>query len=735
MSPSLEQTGRLFSLDTPLGADVLLVRKLSGTEEICGLFQYTLELVSEDWNIDFDQIVGKSVTIGVRHSDDESFHYLNGIVSKFSQVPPVGRLAAYRAEVVPWLWFLTRTTNCAIWQKQEALEVIKSVFEKFGFRDYEDQTTVKRSKWFYCTQYRETACDFVKRLMEIEGIFFFFRHEQGRHVLVMADTPAAHKPSPYQSRLKYEHSFGTGFNAPADSVLSWQYDNEIRPGKYTHQDYNFKTPSRNLQTDAPSKIKQGGNDKFEIYDYPGSYELKPDGEEWARMRMEEEEMSHAVITATSNCRALYAGSRFELYGHDRRDQNTSYVITHIEHTAEEGSFIAGSDSGDPTYSNTIKAIPYSVPYRPERATENAQMAGVQVATVVGPQGEEIYTDEFGRIKIKFHWDRSPDEENSTCWCRVSQPWADEHFGAVFIPRIGEEVLVDFMEGDPDRPVIIGRLYNGEKMYPYKLPDKKTHSGIRSRSTKGGGADNFNEIHFDDQKGSELFSTQAEYNKADLVKNDALEEVRHDRMLRVKNDQKEHVDNDKTTHVSGNLTIKVDKDITIGTDSNLKVKVSSDATEQISGNYGQAVSGNVARTVSGNESINVSGNLTLQAGGVMHLKAAQIVLEADDVGISANGSFIDVNSATITIQGPMVLINSGGVPPMVAPAMPPMIPDVEMPAPPEIPDLNTMGDLGGLGGDESAQPTDSGSSGNDESGGSDPFLSDISGAGSQDSDAI
>ncbi len=735
MTPTLQQTGRLFSLDTPLGENVLLVRKMSGTEEISGLFQYTLELVSEDWNIDFDQIVGKSVTIGIRQSDEQSFHYLNGIVSRFSQVSQIGRLAAYRAEVVPWLWFLTRTADCAIWQNQEALTVIKSVFDKYGFRDYEDQTTVKRSKWAYCTQYRETACDFVKRLMEIEGIFFFFRHEQGRHVLVMADTPAAHKPSPYQSRVKYEHSFGPGFKAPADSVLNWQYDNEIRPGKYTHQDYNFKTPSRNLQTDAPSKIKQGGNDKLEVYDYPGSYELKPDGEEWARMRMEEEEMGHTVVSATSNCRSMSAGSRFELYGHDRRDQNTSYVVTHIEHSAEDGTFIAGSDSGEPSYSNNIKAIPYSVPYRPERATESAQMMGVQVATVAGPDGEEIYTDEFGRIKVKFHWDRSADDENSTCWVRVSQPWADDHWGAVFLPRIGEEVLVDFMEGDPDRPVIIGRLYNGEKMYPYKLPDKKTHSGIRSHSTIGGGADNFNEIHFDDQKGSELFSTQAEYNRADLVKHDSLEEIRNNRMLRVKNDQSEHVDNDKVTHVGGNLTIKVDQSITIGVDQNVNVNVSGNVAEQIGGNVAKSVGGNSGLSVGGNGDALISGNLTVESSATLHLKGGQLIIEAESIGITAGGSFITVNAAGVTIQGTMVLINSGGMPPMPGPGAMPDHPNVQMPAPPEIPDLTTMGDLGGPGGEESPQPPDSTPPGSDESGDSDPFLADISGVGSQDSDAI
>ncbi|HTP86197.1 MAG TPA: type VI secretion system tip protein TssI/VgrG [Bryobacteraceae bacterium] len=714
----MKQTGRLFHLDTPLGEDVLLVRRVTGEENISGLFHYELELVSDDFDVSFDQLVGKPVTLGIRQSDDESFRYLNGIVSKFALSSAEGRLAVYKAEVVPWLWLLTQTWDCRIYQDMEALAVIKDTFQRLGFQsgsDWEDQTTLKRTPWAYCTQYRETACDFVKRLMEIEGIFFFFRHEQDRHVLVMADAPSANKPCPYQSRMKYEYSFGRGYKSSEDSILEWRFHNEFKPGKYTQRDYNFRHPTRSLQAEAPSRIRQGGNDKYEVYDYPGSYEIQTDGDEWTRMRIEEEETPHAIATGKSNCRSMYAGFRFDLYNHDRRDQNMTWLITSVKMTGEEGTFVGGSDKGEGTYENTFTAIPYSVPYRPERKTTLSQMMGTQTARVVGPEGEEIYTDEFGRVKVKFHWDRSSDESNSSVWIRVAQPWAGANWGYMWIPRIGQEVIVDFMEGDPDRPMIIGRVYNGDNMPPYKLPDKKNHSGIRSHSTKGGGGDNFNEIHFDDTKGKELFSMQSEYNKADMVKNDELEEIRHDRFLRVKNNQVEDVENDKKSHVTGNFDEGVNGKISIKVDGDYQLVIGGDYKQKVSGNWIRNVDGDSNATVNGSEQVRVNGDVKLSVSGELHITAARILLTAQgELCLSCGGSSIDLNPGTIGITGAMVLINSGGMSSQASPASPDggSFPDPDLG---HVPALDDMGDLGGLGGQaasDSPSPSPTSSGGGD-----------------------
>jgi type VI secretion system secreted protein VgrG len=711
-SSLLQQTDRLFHLDTPLGDDVLLVKRISGTEYVSDLFHYDLDLVSDDFDIDFDQLVGKPVTVGIRQSDNTTFHYLNGIVSKFALYSDEGRLACYKAEVVPWLWLLTQAWDCNIHQDMEALAVVKEVFQRYGFQsghDWEDQTTLKRTPWAYCTQYRENACEFVRRLMEIEGIVFFFRHEQDRHVLVMADTPSAHKPCPYQSRMKYEHSFGRGYKSDEDSVLNWKFHNEFKPGKYTQRDYNFMHPTRTLQAEAPSRIQQGGNGKFEVYDYPGSYEIQPDGDEWTKMRIEEEETAHAIVTGKSNCRSMYAGFRFDLYNHDRRDQNIAWLITALSLGGEEATFIGETDKGAGKYENTFTAIPYSVPYRPERKTVLSQMAGAQTARVVGPEGEEIYTDEYGRVKVKFHWDRSSDESNSSVWIRVAQQWAGANYGYMWIPRIGQEVIVDFLEGDPDRPMIVGRVYNADNMPPYKLPDKKNHSGIRSRSTKQGGHDNYNEIHFDDTKGTELFSVQAEYNKAELVKNDELEEIRHNRFLRVKNDQVEDVQDDKKSHVKGNYSQGVDGDISIKVQGNYQLKVGKDLKQQVQGNWTRIVQGNSNSTVTGDEQVQVNGSVHLSVTGELHITASRVLIQAEEeLCLSCGGSSIDLSPMTVGITGGTVLINSGGASSPAEPANPdnPDFPDPDLGT---VPQLSDMGDFGGQGG--TAPPDKSSSSSN------------------------
>jgi type VI secretion system secreted protein VgrG len=709
-SSLLQQTDRLFHLDTPLGEDVLLVKRVSGTERISGLFHYDLDLVSDNFDIDFDQMVGKPVTLGIRLSDNETFHYLNGIVSKFALYSDEGRLACYKAEMVPWLWLLTQAWDCNIQQDIEALAVIKQVFQRYGFqsgKDWEDQTTLQRTPWPYCTQYRESACDLVMRLMEIEGIFFFFRHEQDRHVLVMADTPAAHKVCPYQSRMKYEHSFGRGYKRPEDSILEWRYHNEFKPGKYTQRDFNFKHPTRILQSEAPTRLPQGGNGQYEVYDYPGSYEIQPDGDEWTRMRIEEEETPHAIATGKSNCRSMYAGFRFDLYDHDRRDQNVTWLITSLTLSGEEATFIGDTDKGQGTYENTFTAIPYTVPYRPERKTAVSQMMGAQTAIVVGPAGEEIYTDDYGRVKVKFHWDRSSDEANSSCWIRVSQHWAGANWGYIWIPRIGQEVIVDFMEGDPDRPMITGRVYNGDNMPPYKLPDKKNHSGIRSRSTLQGGHDDFNEIHFDDTKGSELFSVQAQYNKAKLVKNDELEEIRHNRFLRVKHDQVEDVENDSKSHVKGNYNQGVDGNISIKVQGDYQLKIGGDYKQQVQGNWVRLVQGDSSATVTGNEQVQIQGDVHLSVTGELHIKASRILIQADqELCLSCGGSAIDLTPAEIGITGGTVLINSGGASSPAQPANPsnPPFPDPDLG---KVPQLTDMGDFGGPGGTAPPDPDPAG----------------------------
>jgi type VI secretion system secreted protein VgrG len=564
---------RLIAVDTPLGEDRLLLRSFTGAEGISKLFHFQLDMLSEDFNISFDDIIGQKVTVSVKLADGVSERYFNGHVSRFSQLPGEDRLARYQADVVPWMWFLTRTADCRIFQNKTVPDIVQQVFRDFGFQDFEVRLTATHDPWDYCVQYRETACDFILRLLEQEGIFFFFRHEDGKHILVLADSSSAHQPCTFASKIRYEHVAGSGYDREDDVVLHWRYQQEFRPGKYALRDYNFETPSTSLLSSVKSTINQGGNQNYEIFDYPGEYEKKNQGDVQSKLRIEEQELPHEVVHGDGNCRTFSSGFRFELTEHERKDQNTQYVLTDVAHSASSGHFHSRKSDADAAYSNSFTCTPLTVPFRPARVTARHLVQGPQTAVVVGPAGEEIYTDKYGRVKVQFHWDRAgKHDEKSSCWIRVSQPWAGKSWGAIWIPRIGQEVVVDFLEGDPDRPLITGRVYNAEQMPPYELPANQTQSGFKSRSSKGGASANSNEIRFEDRKGDEEIFIHAE--------KDFNTVVEHDESITV-NEGNRQADVSK-----GNETITVAQgdrnvNVPIGTYTLKAKKIVFEATEEFS----------------------------------------------------------------------------------------------------------------------------------------------------------
>jgi len=622
------QENRFLYVETPLGKDKLLLRSFAGTEGISQLFHFDLDLLSEDNAVNLDQIVGQNVTFSMLQADNKTERFFNGFVSRFGQLPEEGRFTRYHAEVVPWLWFLTRAADCRIFQNMKIPDIIQEVFRDLDFRDFEVKLQRSYKDWDYCVQYRETAFNFVTRLMEQEGIFYFFRHENGKHVLVMADAASAHKPCPFQSKAPYEHSGGPGLAAKEDAVLSWRPEKEFRPGKYTLNDFNFETPKTSLVSTIDSKIRVGGNSKYEVYDYPGEYESKDEGDTWARLRMEEEELPHMVVTGESNCRSFGAGLKFDLSEHSRRDQNASYVLTSVQHNAQEGGTYASSGGAEFEYRNSFTCIPAAVSFRAPRTTPKPSVQGCQTALVVGPPGEEIHVDKYGRVKVQFHWDRRGKyNEKSSYWIRVAQAWTGKRWGAMWIPRVGQEVIVDFLEGDPDQPIIIGRVYNAESMPPYSLPDEKTKSSIKSYSSKGGGG--FNEIRFEDKKGKEQVFLHAEKNQDNRVKKDSLEWVGSDRHLIIGQDQLEEVKGDKHLQVKGDQNEKVDGTVSL--------KVGMDQQEKVGMNH------------------------ALDAGMAIHLKAGMnVVIESGvTLTLKVGGNFINLNPAGVFISGTLVMINSGG----------------------------------------------------------------------------
>ncbi|MEP7337335.1 MAG: type VI secretion system tip protein TssI/VgrG [Acidobacteriota bacterium] len=626
------QDNRRIQVFTTLGEDVLLLQGFNGQEGVSRLFQFDLRMHSENRSIKFEDIVGKKATIKVV-LPDLSERYINGIVSSFAQggssplqggeKPTV--FTHYHATLVPWLWVLTRTSDCRIFQNMPVPDIISKVFKEHGFSDFENRLYGSFEPREYCVQYRETDYNFVSRLMEEEGIFYFFEHKKDKHVMVLANRPNEFKPSTLHPAINYSSLIGE--RNSLDVITEWNASQEVRPGQYTVADFNFMQPSLDLTASVSGKDER----KLEIYDFPGEYAKKEQGERLATVRMEEEQLPQVVITGSSSCCGLTPGYRFDLRNHYRRDFNKSYELISVYHSADQGTDYRSSPEGAAasfSYSNQFQCLPHPTPFRPPRVTPVPVVHGSQTAIVVGPQGEEIYVDKYGRVKVQFHWDREGKyDEKSSCWVRVSQNWAGKRWGAMFLPRIGQEVIVDFLEGDPDQPIITGRVYNGESMPPYALPDEKTKSTLKSDSSKGGGG--FNEIRFDDKKGSEQIFIHAEKQQDVRVKKDALEWIGNERHLIVKKDQLEKIEGDNHLQVKGDQNEKVDGTVSL--------KAGQDKQQKIGMKY------------------------AVDSGMEIHLKAGvNLVVEAGTtLTLKVGGNFININPAGVFIQGTMVMLNSGG----------------------------------------------------------------------------
>lgn len=622
-STNFTQENRLISITTPLGQDVLMLAGFTGREAVSRLFTFNLDLLSDSKSISFADIIGQKVTINIELGDGSNHRHINGFVSRFAQAASDAKFTRYQMEVVPWLWFLTRNANCRIFQNMTVVEIIEKVFSDAGFSSsYRSSLTGTYEKLEYCVQYRETDFNFVSRLMEHNGIYYFFEHADGKHTLVLADSPSAHTSCPVQSSARY---------APAtkdhmeDVVTGWQLEQEIRTGKYSLNDYNFETPAMKLLASEPTVVKV--DSAHEIYDYPGDYGTASDGTALAKVRMQQEEACHLIGNGTSTCRTLVSGYLLDLEEHDADSMNKTYLITEVTHSASSAGTYA-SEGGLSNYSNQFTCIDKSIPYRPQRITPKPFVQGPQTAKVVGPSGEEIHVDKYGRVKVQFFWDREgQNNDKSSCWIRVSQPWAGQGWGAMFIPRINQEVIVSFLEGDPDRPIITGRVYNADQLVPYALPDNSTRSTVKSSSSKGGGTSQFNEVRFEDKAGSEQLFMNAQKDMDINVKNDLREAISNNRSLVVKKDQMESVGGDLHVDVTGNINEKAGQ--------SMSLQVSQNLTE-------------------------TSLSYSHQAKQAIYLKAPQVVIEADaQLTIKVGGNYVALTPANVAITGTMVMINSGG----------------------------------------------------------------------------
>ncbi|MEZ6129295.1 MAG: type VI secretion system tip protein VgrG [Planctomycetaceae bacterium] len=673
------QEGRPIGVETPFGADALVLMSFTGEEQISRLFSFKLSMVSEDGGHTATDIVGEKVDFWVRSPDGEQ-RWFNGLVNGFSYAGKGDRGHIYKAHVVPWMWLLTRGSDCRVHEfdeKKSAKDIIDGMLKELGFTDFKWDLKRTPEKRMYCVQYRETHFDFVSRLLEEEGIFYYFKHEHGKHTLVLTDhVDGVYDVKDSEVSMLRNLSVSEGL----DQLSEWSHETEYTSGKWAMSDYNFETPSTSLLADTKSLVSLTKNSSLEFYDFPGDYMSKGVGTSLLKLRMEEEEASHETATGSSCCQSFSPGGRFQIKQHHAaEEEGKKWVLTAVEHHASlGGNYFGGAAHHNELYQNTFRCLPAEIVYRPPLERPKPRVMGMQSAKVVGPSGEEIYTDKYGRVKVQFPWDRKgKSDENSSLWVRVSTAWAGQQWGMIHIPRIGQEVLVSFLEGDPDRPVITGMLYNAEQMPPYGLPANKTQSGVKSHSSKGGSDQNFNEIRFEDKKDAEEIYIHAEKDLNCVIENNETRKVGYED--KDKGDQEVDIYNDQNLKVGvgskgGSQTVEIFKDrgVTLKTgndtltleqgDMSVVLKMGNQTTELEMGNQ-------TTELKMGNQTTKVSlGKSSTQAMQSIELKVGGNSIKIDQTGVTIKGIMVkvegqvmtEVKAPMTTVKGDAMLILKGGM---------------------------------------------------------------------------
>jgi type VI secretion system secreted protein VgrG len=635
-----------ITLTSPLPAADLRFESITASAGLSMLGEATLGLISERGDLKPEDLLGKPVTVMMELRDD-SKRCFHGYVTRFGIGRHRGRYFGYQATVRPWLWFLTRTSDCRIFQEETVPDIVKKVFEDHSIANFEFKLFRSYRKWTYCVQYRESDYNFVARLLEHEGIYWYFEHTDSSHKLILVDSQSAHDAAGGYESLPY---FENGAGAPPDTdyVSSWSFAREVKTGKVATTSYDFERPSTSLATDQNKQRSYELSD-YERFDFQGDYTQVGDGTQWMENRMDELQSRFERLRATTYAQGICTGRLVKLARHPREDQNAEYLVTAESVHAHQAT--GESDAGGHGFSCDFSAIPSAQQYRPPRRTPKPFVQGPQTAVVVGPGGDEIHTDKYGRVKVQFHWDRyGKKNEKSSCWVRVSHPWAGKNFGGIHIPRIGQEVVVDFLEGDPDQPLITGRVYNAEQMPPWDLPANATQSGILTRSSKGGAYGNANALRFEDKKGSEQVWLHAEKNQDIEVENDETHWVGHDRTKTVDHDETTTVKHDRTETVGNNETIDIGVNRTETVGSNENITIGSNRTENVGVNESITIGSNRSVTVGGSETKTVALQRTHTVGvnETISVGAAQEItigaMQALTVGASQTNS-IGANQTT------------------------------------------------------------------------------------------
>ena len=630
------QDSRSVQLDGPTAFKGLKVAHFKGREQLSRPFQYDVTLYGSDnpgsdGALDADRILGQSATVALVTNASGGMRYFNGIVTEFAHIGFTERSHQYRAVLRPAFWLLTRRADCRVFQKKSTTDIFADVCQQAGSITHRLALSSRYEPWDYRVQYRETDFDFLSRLLEHEGIYYYFEHAAGKHTLVLTDDVGKLTSASGYEEVPYYPASSTPVQRERDNLSEWTVSKSFQAAAFASLEYNFETPAAAARAASPVASRKDSS-RYEMFEYPaGSHQLTSAGvEKLAKVRAEQLQAAQSVSRSEGDAAGLGAGRLFKLTGHSRKDFNKKYLVVGatIEMASEPvvdsiGQFREATSHGPQAAQVhlAIECVEADSPWRPERVTTKPVIQGAQTARVVGASGKEIWTDKYGRVKVQFHWDRvGKSDDASSCWVRVASTWAGKNWGAQYVPRVGQEVVVSFLEGDPDRPLVIGSVYNGDHLPPYELPTNGTRSGVKSRVSADGTAENFNELRFEDKKGSEEIYLHAE------------------------KDMQVIVENNQTISVGATKKDKGDRTTTIQHDD--KLSVGNDLTAEIKGKETHTVTKDRVTNAKENDTLDVGKKLTITAGD-------EIVLQTSDATI------IMKKNGDITIKGKKIIIKGSG----------------------------------------------------------------------------
>jgi type VI secretion system secreted protein VgrG len=646
MAKEIIREGRQVRLTLPNNLKGFLIRAQID-EGLSQITETSIEFMSTDLDLDLQKIVGERLLLEIDAPKDKT-RYFQGHCVATQYLGAHGDQGYFRATVRPWLWFLTRASNCRIFQDKSVIDIVKEIFGHHGFFDFKDNTKHNFIKRNYCVQFRESDFDFVSRLMEEEGIYYYHSHDKIKETLILVDETNAHKAIEGDAEIDF-YIRTADYRRAHDHIFEWRGSESIQTGKVTLQDYDFEKPKSDLQSvKALSKGRHAFN-KYEVYAYPGRHYDVKTGEHHARVKVESFASAAQRSHGACNVRQMAVGTKFKMKKHPRKTENDEYLVISARHQLQIDTEVQDADiisailgptldfdksNSVDIYRCTFEAQPIKEPYRAPQITPRAENPGVQTAVVVGKTGEEIWTDKHGRVKVQFHWDRDGrKDENASCWIRTSVPWSGKNWGMVAVPRVGQEVVVQFEDGDPDRPIITGMVYNGDTKFPQNLPANQTQMGLKTNTSKGGGG--FSELTFEDKKDAEFVRLQSERDFKQIIKNNA--EITVGLEHKKEGFFKQTIHGNKTETIKeGNHTFTVAK----GTE---EINIAQKRTSKIGGVDSLIVDADQNTTIKGGQSTKISNSYEIDVGAALEISAKS------KITFKCGGSEIEMTPTKVTIS--------------------------------------------------------------------------------------